>query len=114
MLMQIINAGGIPSSFDETRPPDENNPKGYYELEGGKIINKLMDGSFPIEEYRGPETFVSPHRRTDRVRPFVMVLIVRNGSPSWLLQRDLRCLRKVSDPPVFPWWLNIFEPPLLD
>ena len=54
MLMQLIVNGGAPSSFDnETRPPDTNNPKGYYELEGGKIINKLMDGSFPLAEYLG-------------------------------------------------------------
>ena len=53
MLMQILNAGELPISFDKTRPPDENNPKGYYELDGGKIINKLMDGSFPFEEHQG-------------------------------------------------------------
>ena len=37
MLMQILYSGGVPVAFDKnTRPPDENNPKGYYELEGGK------------------------------------------------------------------------------
>lgn len=53
MLMQILHAGGLPCAFDESRKPDDNNPKGYYELEGGKIINKLMDGTFPLEKYRG-------------------------------------------------------------
>lgn len=53
MLMQILQAGKLPISFDTTRPPDENNPRGYYELEGGKIINKLMKGTFPFEEHRG-------------------------------------------------------------
>lgn len=54
MLMQILNAGGIPMAFDkESRPADENNPKGYFELEGGKIINKLMEGQFPLDKYRG-------------------------------------------------------------
>ncbi|MFW6128720.1 MAG: sulfotransferase domain-containing protein [Candidatus Aminicenantaceae bacterium] len=53
MLMQILSNGGIPVSSDESRPPDENNPKGYYELEGGKIINKLMEGSFPFDRYKG-------------------------------------------------------------
>jgi len=53
MVMQILLAGGIETSFDNSRPPDESNPKGYYELAGGKIINKLMDGTFPIEEYKG-------------------------------------------------------------
>jgi len=54
LLMQILRAGGIPTSFDDdSRPADESNPKGYYELEGGKIINKLMDGSFPLANYKG-------------------------------------------------------------
>ncbi len=53
MLMQALYAGGFPIAFDENRKPDENNPKGYFELEGGKIINKLIDGTFPFEKYRG-------------------------------------------------------------
>jgi hypothetical protein len=54
MLMQILYAGGVPMAFDgSTRPPDENNPKGYFELEGGKIINKLMEETFPFEEFKG-------------------------------------------------------------
>jgi hypothetical protein len=53
MLMQILRAGDIPISHDNTRPADESNPKGYYELAGGKIINKLMDGSFPIKDHKG-------------------------------------------------------------
>ncbi|MCJ7579181.1 MAG: sulfotransferase domain-containing protein [Candidatus Aminicenantes bacterium] len=54
MLMQILHAGGFPMAFDNsTRPPDENNPKGYFELEGGKIINKLMEESFPFDAFKG-------------------------------------------------------------
>ncbi|MCK4416045.1 MAG: sulfotransferase domain-containing protein [Thermoplasmatales archaeon] len=53
MVMQILLAGGVETSFDNSRSPDESNPKGYYELEGGKIINKLIDGTFPLDEHRG-------------------------------------------------------------
>lgn len=53
MMMQILHKGGAPVVFDNSRKPDYHNPKGYYELEGGKIINKLMDGSFPIKKYDG-------------------------------------------------------------
>jgi len=53
MLMQILHAGEIPTSFDDSRPADENNVKGYYELEGGKVINKLISKQFPIEKYKG-------------------------------------------------------------
>ncbi len=54
MLMQILVEGGAPTTFDtESRPPDDNNPKGYFELEGGKIINRLMEGQFPMQDHRG-------------------------------------------------------------
>jgi len=53
MLMQILKAGGLIIGFDENRPADENNPKGYYELEGGKIISKLIEGSFPLQDFKG-------------------------------------------------------------
>ena len=53
MMMQILNAGELPMAFDSSRLPDESNPKGYYELEGGKIINKLMSGSFSFDEHKG-------------------------------------------------------------
>jgi len=54
MLMQMLEAGGVPTSFNnDSRPPDDNNPKGYFELEGGKIINRLMKGTFPFDRYKG-------------------------------------------------------------
>jgi hypothetical protein len=54
LLMQILHAGGVPLSFDtDSRPPDENNPRGYFELEGGKVISRLMNNTFPLAEYRG-------------------------------------------------------------
>ena len=54
MLMQILDAGGFPSDFDQdSRPPDDDNPRGYFELEGGKIINKLMNKEFSFDPYKG-------------------------------------------------------------
>ncbi|MEF8879137.1 MAG: sulfotransferase domain-containing protein [Candidatus Thermoplasmatota archaeon] len=54
MLMQILHAADIPIAYDhESRPSDPNNPRGYYELEGGKIINRLIEGDFPFEKYQG-------------------------------------------------------------
>lgn len=52
LLMQILEAGGLQVAYSNTRKPDENNPNGYYELEGGKIISRLMKGSFPLEKYK--------------------------------------------------------------
>ena len=41
MIMQILEAGGMPIATDKKREPDESNPKGYLEIES--IINKLKD-----------------------------------------------------------------------
>jgi len=51
LLMQVLEAGGIPIAFDNSRNEDINNPKGYFELEGGKIINKLEDNEFDFSKY---------------------------------------------------------------
>ncbi len=51
MMMQILYLGGMKVAFDHKRRPDEHNPKGYFELEGGKIITRLMEGTFPMEKY---------------------------------------------------------------
>ena len=53
MLMQILKAANLDCAFDHSRKPDKSNPKGYFELEGGKIINKLIGKSFPIDSYKG-------------------------------------------------------------
>jgi hypothetical protein len=54
LIMQLLRAGGVPCAFDTaSRPPDDNNPRGYFELEGGKIISRLRDGAFPLADYRG-------------------------------------------------------------
>lgn len=41
MMMKILEAGGMPPLTDELRAPDDDNPKGYYELERAK---KLKEG----------------------------------------------------------------------
>jgi hypothetical protein len=54
LVMQVLHAGGVPCAFDTpSRPPDDNNPRGYFELEGGKIISRLRDGVFPLDDYKG-------------------------------------------------------------
>jgi len=53
MLMQMLDGGGIPLVFDEKRKPDDNNPKGYYELAGGKIINLLQENPDYVNEFKG-------------------------------------------------------------
>jgi hypothetical protein len=53
LMMQMLHRGGLPVAFDNLRPADEHNPRGYYELTGGKIINRLMEGEFDMQSYKG-------------------------------------------------------------
>lgn len=40
MMMQMLEAGGIPSMTDHLREADEDNPQGYYEFEKVKTIKE--------------------------------------------------------------------------
>ena len=53
MLMQILNEGGVPTFFDNRRKADKNNPKGYFEIDGGKIINRIIEKRFTFNEQKG-------------------------------------------------------------
>ncbi len=53
VMMQILHMGGLPVAFDDSRVADQHNPKGYYELAGGKIISRLMDGTFDLASTKG-------------------------------------------------------------
>ncbi len=40
LMMQMLEAGGLPILTDNIRKPDENNPKGYYEMENVKKLSE--------------------------------------------------------------------------
>src|SRR5262249_5077947 len=40
MMMQMLEAGGMPILMDELRPADEHNLRGYYELQKVKALKK--------------------------------------------------------------------------
>ena len=40
MMMQMLEAGGLEILTDSVRPPDGSNPKGYFELEAVKDLDK--------------------------------------------------------------------------
>jgi hypothetical protein len=40
MMMRMLQAGGLPLLCDDTRPADDHNPLGYYELEAVKQTRK--------------------------------------------------------------------------
>jgi hypothetical protein len=50
MMMQILEAGGIPILTDEVRRADEDNPRGYYEFEA---VKKVREDPAWVEGARG-------------------------------------------------------------
>lgn len=52
MLMRMLERGGVETLTDKIREPDEDNPKGYYELERVKELDKKADKAW-IKEGRG-------------------------------------------------------------
>lgn len=40
LMMQMLEAGGLEVVTDALRPPDDNNPRGYFELEAVKDLDK--------------------------------------------------------------------------
>jgi len=52
MMMKMLESGGIPVWQDGARSADDQNPKGYYELERVKELDKGLDKSW-VREGRG-------------------------------------------------------------
>lgn len=52
LLMQMLNAGGIPILYDLDRAPDNDNPLGYFEYKRIKNLPEIKDMSW-LESYKG-------------------------------------------------------------
>jgi len=52
MMMKMLEAGGIELATDNIRTADEDNPKGYFELERVKDLDKVEDKEW-LSGYRG-------------------------------------------------------------
>jgi len=50
MMMQMLEAGGLPALADHVREADEDNPRGYYEFEP---VKKTRDDPWWLERARG-------------------------------------------------------------
>ncbi len=60
MAMKMLAAGGIPLLTDRVRIPDEDNPKGYFEMERVKGLAEQGDKSW-LKEARGKAVKIISH-----------------------------------------------------
>jgi len=58
MMMQILAAAGLPAYADEHRPPDEDNPRGYFEHEQATRLHR--DASW-VPQVRGKVVKIVAH-----------------------------------------------------
>ncbi|RUM87246.1 MAG: hypothetical protein DSZ24_06575, partial [Thermodesulfatator sp.] len=79
LMMQMLEAGGLEVLTDHERPPDESNPRGYYEYAKAKNLKK--DASW-LEEARGKAVkIVVPalfHLPLERDLSYRVIFMLRN------------------------------------
>lgn len=95
MMMQMLEAGGIPILKDDIREPDEDNPKGYYEFER---VKKIANDQSWLEEAKGkavkmvsallpqlPGSYtyklIFMHRRMEEILASQKVMLSRRNQP---------------------------------
>jgi hypothetical protein len=95
MMMQVIEAGGIPALTDNVRTKDEDNPQGYYEFEPvkktredpswvpgarGKVVKMVYRLLYDLpadQEYR----VIFMRRNVDEVLASQKKMLQRSGKP---------------------------------
>jgi len=98
MMMKMLDAGGMDLATDNVRTADEDNPKGYFEYERVKELDKGGEKSW-LEEFRGKAikiiSFLLPdlpgeyhykvifmRRHLDEVIASQNKMLVRRGEPT--------------------------------
>lgn len=105
MAMQILEAGGVPIFTDKKRKPDENNPKGYYEVEAVKRLDK--DNSI-IKKTKGKAVKVISHLLPYLPEKFEYKLIFMKRNIDEVIRSQQKMLGK--DPNDYPQELkDIFK-----
>ena len=104
MMMQMLHAGGLEILTDEVRTPDSSNPKGYFELEAVKELDKGQPPRW-LPDARGkavkivssllrwlPESYdyqvIFMHRDLDEVILSQNTMLAERGHPPDVTQDD--------------------------
>jgi len=97
MLMQMLNAGGVPVLTDDVRAADEDNPRGYFEDER---VKRLEQDNLWIAEARGKAvkivTPLVPHLPAGFI--YRVILIERNLDQTLSSQAQMLLRRGIELP----------------
>jgi hypothetical protein len=110
LMMQMLEAGGVEILTDGIRQSDENNPKGYYELEAVKKLDKdqaclenaegkavkIISALLKYLPSRYNYKIIFMHRDMGEVLASQKKMLIRNGKPSNRIADDTlsRCFQQ--------------------
>jgi len=113
MMMQMLDAGGIPALTDGQREADEDNPRGYLEFDKTKSLRK--DNSW-LPDARGKAVKVIAHLLTNLPKEEYRFIFMQRdlseivGSQRTMLERSGKQGARLSDEQL----KNVFAKHLLD
>jgi len=100
MMMKMLEAGGLPIMTDHVRTADEDNPKGYYEFERVKDLEKETDKSW-VREARGKVLKVISHLLRELPEEnFYRVIFMRRDLDEVLASQNKMLERRGEPNPV--------------
>jgi hypothetical protein len=97
MMMKMLEAGGIPPITDELRAADEDNPKGYYEFERVKQMDKGDVSWVPGAKGKVVKVISALLKYLPNDQPY-RVVFVRRNMPEILASQRKMLIRRGEDP----------------
>ena len=97
MLMGMLSAGGVPLVVDGIRTADDDNPKGYYELEQVKTLDKPSDKSW-LGDARGKGLKIISFLLQDLPEAFDYKIIFLKRSLPEVLASQQKMLERRGEP----------------
>ena len=97
MLMSMLDAGGIPPITDNIRTADEDNPKGYYEFERVKALDK-GDTAWVADAQGKTVKVISALLKYLPVDYEYRVIYIRRNMPEILASQHKMLVRRGEDP----------------
>ena len=97
MMMKMVDAGGIPPLTDELRVADEDNPKGYYEFERVKQMDKGDTAWVPDARGKAVKVISALLKHLPANEQYRVIFIRRNIDEILASQRKM-LIRRGEDP----------------
>lgn len=97
MLMNMLDAGGIPPVTDNIRTADDDNPKGYYEFERVKALDK-GDAAWVADAQGKSVKVISALLKHLPAEYTYKVIYIRRNMPEILASQRKMLLRRGEDP----------------